>query len=52
MHEINWCLFLVDMFVWKKSEVQFSKSEGSVLLAKSDVLVCQTGLSGFGRQNI
>jgi hypothetical protein len=48
-------VFLSIWSVWKNRIVQFSKPDGSVVLVvlrKLDVPVCQTGLSGFDRQNI
>jgi hypothetical protein len=58
---VNECLrwmvhvFFVNMICLKKRLVQFSKPDGLVVLVvlrKPDVLVCQTRLSGFDRQNI
>jgi hypothetical protein len=48
-------VFLSIWYVWKNRIVRFSKPEVLVFLVvlrKLDVLVSQTGLSGFGRQNI
>jgi hypothetical protein len=48
-------VFFVNMICLKKRLVQFSKPDGLVVLVvlrKPDVLVCQTRLSGFDRQNI
>jgi hypothetical protein len=53
-----WCLecvmyvFLSIYSIWKNRMVRFSKPDVPVLLTKSDVLICQTGLPGFVRQNI
>jgi hypothetical protein len=45
-------VFLSICFVWKNWMVQFSKPDVSVFLAKPDVPIFQTGVSGLGRKNI